>query len=224
MKKAVVVIVSLMIVSVMTAMGAIVMIDETALPSFFDGASAQEAQPQVWQDPKGRCSAEVLSGWQVLNQKQAEGLFLHAEGMNAATGEQTALLREWMHTGDTAMFVSPDRRSSIIISCRTMENALTDTYVANLRNRYAQQVEKKYEHITSVSESDTTFVQTGSRLSGVRCDNLHPSGWMLGMQNASTHVFFTYKGRNLYTIIISDASQQNNAQVHSTLFSSLNLA
>jgi hypothetical protein len=82
---------------------------------------------------------------------------------------------------------------------------------------------KKYEHITSVSESDTTFMQTGSRLSGVRCDNLHPSGWMLGMQNASTHVFFTYKGRNLYTIIISDAASQNNAQVHSTLFSSLNL-
>ena len=214
-----------MILCVISAMGAIVMIDETALPSFFDGASAQEAQPQVWQDPKGRCSAEVLNGRQVLNQKQAEGLFLHAEGMNAAaTGEQTALLREWMHTGDAAMFISPDRRSSVIISCRTMENALTDAYVTNLRNRYMQQVEMKYEHITSVSESDTTFVQTGSRLSGVRCDNLHPSGWMLGMQNASTHVFFTYKGRNLYTIIISDAASQNNTQVHSTLFSSLNLA
>ena len=178
-----------------------------------------------WVIEINRCSAELLPGWQVLSQQETEGLFLHAKEKNAAvTAEQTALMREWMHTGDATMFISPDRKASIIISCRTMENELTDAYVTNLRNRYVQQVEKKYKHIDAGCKVDTTLTQTGNRLSGVRCDNLHPSSWLLKMEKSNSHVFFTYKGKNLYTIVISDAAQQNNAEVHSSLFDSLTLA
>ena len=226
MKKAVVVVLSMMILCVISAMGAILLMMEPATGVDPVPAEVQmEARGPVWQDQKGRCRAELLPGWQVLSQQETEGLFLHAKEKNAAvTAEQTALMRDWMHTGDATMFVSPDHKASIIICCRTMENELTDTYVTNLRNRYVQQVEKKYKHIDAGCQMDSTLAQTGNRISGVRCDNLHPSTWLLKMEKANSHVFFTYKGKNLYTIVISDAAQQNNAEVHSSLFDSLTLA
>lgn len=224
MKKAVMMILGAMILSVMTAMGALITMlpEETAVENIQQEAVVTANR---WNDVKGRCSTQYLAGWKVLDVQQSKELLDAAsQQYEVVASEQADLMRKWVNTGDSVMFVSPDHKASVIISCRTMDRELTDAYVTNLRNGYAQQVEKKYEHIGAGTEMDMTLAQTGNRISGVRCDNLHPSRWLQRMEESSSHVFFTYKGKNLYTIVISDATVRNNAEVHNQLFDTLELA
>ena len=215
MKKTVVVILSLMIVSVLGAMGAIIALDAAQEP---------EPQPYVWADAKGRFSAGYLPGWDVMNSQQAREFLSNSAGTGkAAVREQTDLMLSWINAGDAVMFISPDRASSVIISCSTMNMNLSDEYVHNRRNAYVQEVERVYRNIDAGTETNQVLPQSGNRISGVRCDNQHPSNWLLDLEHPNSDVYFTWKGANLYTIVISDAHVMHNDAVHNHLFSTLNL-
>lgn len=221
MKKAVVVILSLMILSVTATMSAILVMEPQAMAEG-QQYGRKNAVNYVWSDVEGRCSAEISSDWESLNKRQAETLFAMAKDEKKASAhEQAALMENWMNTGDSMLFISPDHRSSVIISCRTMDMELTDSYVSNMRDRHVWEVNRNCENLEAIAEMDSVLPQTGNRIAGMRCDNEHPSAWLLDMENASTYVYFTWNGCNLYTIVISDADVQMNADVHNLLFDHL---
>lgn len=213
MKKTVVVILSMMILCVIAAMGVVVTM--TPAPQPQPAVQAQEVpavqeteDASVWKDAGGRFTARNFPGWDMMNAEQAQELFrLTEEKGRSSAREQAALLNHWMNTGDSVLFISPGRRSSVVISCQTMNTELTDEYVSNIRTRYAQEVESTYAHMETADATDAVLAQSGNRIAGVRCDNRHPSAWLMKMDAASSHVFFTWQGRNLYTIVISDTDQ-----------------
>lgn len=211
MKKTVVVILSLMIVCVVGMMAAVIVL-KMNMP-----------QPDTWVDPQGRFSAGYLPGWQVMDRQQANAFLANSAGTGkAAVREQTELMLGWINTGDSVLFISPDRASSIIISCTAMNAQLSDDYAQNRRSSYVQEVERVYREMDAGTETDL-ILPNGSRFYSVRCENLHPSTWLLGMDHPNSEVFFTCKGQNLYTIVISDAKTMRNDAVHTRLFETLEM-